>query len=218
MRIYLADGFAQARGVHLDTCSGMRQTRSKARVRFGRVAAWTMAELFHQVRISNRVEEARFGRRADQVEVAGIECVEVPAVETAQVAGVVEAPVVDEVHAADDIVPVVAAQDSLELALVPRNEVGFGGQADGDVRRIARAASLDVLDVEVVLPFGHAQLGIASVRRQPVHVQVIGKAELGQAGFDRVLDVALHGPRCVAAAGGVDVIVDQRQLQRYEGY
>ena len=88
------------------------------------------------------------------------------------------------------------------------NEVRFGRQADGDVRRVPTSTALDVFDVEVVLPFGHTKLRIAMVRRQPVHEQVIAKSQLRQSDLDRSLHVALHRADGVPAARRMYVIVD----------
>ena len=91
------------------------------------------------------------------------------------------------------------------------DEVGLRRQTNGDVAGVLAPTPLDVLDVEVVLPFSHAQLRVALIARQPVHEQVIGEAQLGQAGLDGVFDVALHGAGGMSTARGVDVVVDQWQ-------
>src|SRR5215216_6342086 len=110
-----------------------------------------MAELLDQVGVANRVEQTRLGRGRDKIEVAGVQRIDVPYVVSAQVARVVEAPLVQEMHAANHVVPVVTSQNGFELRLVAGDEVRLRRQSDGDVARVPAATALDVLDVKVVL-------------------------------------------------------------------
>ncbi len=114
-------------------------------------------------------------------------------------------------HATDHVVPVVAAQNAFEFGFVARDEVSFGGQANDDVAGVAPPAALDVFNVEIVLPFSHAQLRVAPIGRQPVHEQVVREPQLGQPGRDGVFHVLLHRTGGVPAARGMDVVVDEWQ-------
>src|SRR5579859_3083424 len=89
-RIDLATRLSQPSRVDLDAHAGSGQPSGEACVDLRLIADRAVAELLDQVGVANGVEQAGFGRRADVLEVARVQCIDVPRVEATEIAAVVK--------------------------------------------------------------------------------------------------------------------------------